>query len=64
MKEFTQLTYPADTSYRDAARRDKKKIKTSPNISKKIRYYIPEKNLWIFADTEEKLNRIIKRFKV
>jgi hypothetical protein len=59
---FKQLSYDAQLRSTGIARADRKKVKgiKSPDVTKKpFKFYIPEQKLWIFADSEKVLKRMV-----
>ena len=62
LTELKALSYPAEMSMKDRAIQDKKKVKKSPDISKKkFSYYCPEKKMYIFADKKKTFENMKNR---
>jgi hypothetical protein len=60
--KFKQLTYDAADDSTHRARSDKQKVKKfkSPDVrKKKYSEYIPEQRLWLYADSEKVLKRMV-----
>jgi len=59
---FKQLTYDAAESSVHRARNDRKKAKNfkSPDVNKKrFKQYIPDQRLWLYADDQRVLDRMV-----
>jgi predicted transcriptional regulator YheO len=62
-KQFKQSLYPAEMPLAEQLRQDKKKVKryTNDHSKKPFKAFIPERNAWIFAENETKLNKMRER---
>jgi len=59
---FKSLTYDAQDNSAHRAKADRKRVKKfkSPDVNKKrFKQYIPEQRLWLYADDQRVLDRMV-----
>lgn len=62
-KQLKDSIYPAEMSLSEQSKNDRKKAKrfTNDPAKKPFKAYMPEIRAWIFAETEQRLNRMRER---